>query len=533
MTREHSHRQASRVPDNPAWRSDVISLVMPALFSIPRRAEKRSRDAIRRTFVDIGTMSASLASGEHQIVYGRRGTGKTHALENLAGSLRERGHTVVTVDLRPIGFAGSHYLASADGIARSSQQAIIDLLEDIHQQLFTRSLELMECGVDVTTLVNHLDAFAKASCDVEIVGSYESTEETATTDRADDRMAMTLSATPSVAIEWGSASESTVISKRVQSGIPRFSLMFGPISRALKGIVDCLPDNSLCLILDEWNALPLSVQPLVADFLRRCVLPVDGLMVKIAAIHARSQFSYRSSDGYVGFELGADIMQDLDLDEYMAWNGHDTRAEDFFRNLFCRHIAEHWRDEAGGRPPVVSAWHLNKAIPDFQYLVIAAGGVPRDAINVAAMAAQESGDQPIELRHIAAATRRWFLNDKESRIGTDHPIQRVLQSLRSYAEANRRRGFLLDRHHDARAPEIQDLYDSRIIHRIATGVGPGGRYDAFILDFGVYADKASSPGSLRMWRENWMSNWRDFDAAHSREVRQAVLTVEDLRRCVR
>src|SRR5947209_10267572 len=85
------------------WASEAQSLVVPALFSIPRRAERCSGEGIRRTYVDVGLVEASLASREHQVVFGRRGTGKTHALENLAQSLRDRGHAVIMVDLRTIG----------------------------------------------------------------------------------------------------------------------------------------------------------------------------------------------------------------------------------------------------------------------------------------------------------------------------------------------------------------------------------------------------------------------------------------------
>src|SRR5689334_21202901 len=92
------------------WPNEALGLVMPALLNLPRRAERRSGEGIRRTFVDVGAVAASLASGEHQVIFGRRGTGKTHALANLAQSLRERRQAVISIDLRTIGSAGSYYL---------------------------------------------------------------------------------------------------------------------------------------------------------------------------------------------------------------------------------------------------------------------------------------------------------------------------------------------------------------------------------------------------------------------------------------
>jgi hypothetical protein len=51
---------------------------------IPRRAESADRATLTTTFVAAGSCSAMLHSADHQIVYGRRGAGKTHALLHLS-----------------------------------------------------------------------------------------------------------------------------------------------------------------------------------------------------------------------------------------------------------------------------------------------------------------------------------------------------------------------------------------------------------------------------------------------------------------
>jgi len=515
--------------------NEALNIVLPALVHLPRRAERRSGDAIRRTFVDLGTLSTSLSTEEHQIIYGRRGTGKTHALENLVQQIRSGEATAISIDLRTIGSAGSYYLAGPDGIATGATRVIVDLLEETHHQLLHRSLQLMDDGVDVTLLVRHLDALAAASADVEVVGNTETSEELASARRDNHSFGASVSGSPSLALSVAAAEERSRTYKRSQAGLERYSLKFGPIARSLAGVVACLPHNTLWIVLDEWSALPLGVQPLVADFLRRCWLPVAGLVVKIAAIQARSQFNLYGGGQYLGLELGADIMQDLDLDEYLAWNARSSRADEFFHLLFSQHISEYWRAKGRNIKPEEARQRLRYAIPpsDFPYLVMAGGGVPRDAISVASMAASESGYHKIDWQHISAATRKWFLNDKESYIRSDHASRRVLQNLRMYVKTQHRRGFMLDRHHDGRAPEIQDLYDARIVHRIVRGVGPEAKYDAFLLDFGLYADMVSESDRLKGWRENWLSKWSDFDTTKAPEVRQSVLLMEDLRRIKR
>lgn len=514
-----------------SWRDgEPTSIVMPALLNIPRRAERNSGDAVRRTFVDLGAIATSMASAEHQVVFGRRGTGKTHALENLTESLRRKSRTVVSVDLRTIGSAGSYYLSGPDGVPTSVTRIIVDVLEAIHQQVLETSLRLIEDNHDVTGLVHALDALGETVCSVEVVGTIDVTTERSAADRNARSFSATLASAPSVGLLLNDEETRSYSHRRAESGVERYTLRFGPLVRSLRALVQSLPGETLWIILDEWSALPAPLQPLVADFIRRCLLPVPGVVVKIGAIFGRSQFCRYDNGVYVGIELGADMMQDVDLDEYLIGNAGNRRAEEFFMNLFTRHIAEYWRGEGQQIPSGEIRDALSAVIPDFTYLLMAGGGVPRDTINVAGVAAQHAGAAPMTVHEIGAAAHRWFLNDKESQVRSNRAARRVLEGLRAYAQRNHRRGFLLDRHYDAAAPEIQDLYDARIIHQIANGVGPGAKYVAYLIDFGLYADLISDADRARAWKDNWLSNWRDFDPTKSPEVRRALLTIEHLRK---
>lgn len=70
-----------------------------AFLGVQRRAEAVDRQTLVQTFVDIGALFAVLSSRDHQIVYGRRGTGKTHALLYVAEQAKKQGAIPVYVDL--------------------------------------------------------------------------------------------------------------------------------------------------------------------------------------------------------------------------------------------------------------------------------------------------------------------------------------------------------------------------------------------------------------------------------------------------
>ena len=92
--------------------SPVVSRneVLNKLFiKFAKRAEKIDKEALVETFVDVGPLLALLSTIDNQILYGRRGTGKTHALVYLAETVKNKGDIPVYVDLRSIGSTGGIY----------------------------------------------------------------------------------------------------------------------------------------------------------------------------------------------------------------------------------------------------------------------------------------------------------------------------------------------------------------------------------------------------------------------------------------
>jgi Cdc6-like AAA superfamily ATPase len=80
-----------------------------AFLGVQRRAESVDRETLVQTFVDIGALFTVLSSRDRQIVYGRRGTGKTHALLYLGEQAKKDQAIPVYIDLRYIGSSGGLY----------------------------------------------------------------------------------------------------------------------------------------------------------------------------------------------------------------------------------------------------------------------------------------------------------------------------------------------------------------------------------------------------------------------------------------
>jgi len=453
-----------------------------ALMRIPRRAENTDRHTLATTYVSAGSFSAMLHSTDHQVLYGRRGTGKTHALQYLSDVIDRAGDIAVYLDLRTIGSSGG---PESDAATRGTQ-LLVDTLEAVHDELLALAVESED------RLLGSLDALAEAATVVEVVGEVE--RESKTAGSSESKHGFDVSPTPSAKITAERRHTASAENRVRRTGVERHHVVFGPLSRALRDISRSLGHRRLWLLLDEWSSVPMDLQPLLADLLRRSVLPVTGITVKIAAIERRSRFSVPGPDGdYVGIELGADAATAVSLDDFLVFNRARTDAQEFFGQLFFNHSKELLVRMVSTSAPTDAAAFVEQTFQRnaFPELVRAAEGVPRDAINIAALAAQYAHSDLIDLEDVRRAARDWYLRDKQAAIDSNPTARATLRKLVDEVVGKRRsRTFLLERSEDADHPAVDVLYDARLLHVLRRGIvdkhHPGTLYDGFAIDYGCY-----------------------------------------------
>ena len=79
------------------------------LVQISKRAEKLEKEYIIDSFVNVGNLLSALSVNEHTVLFGRRGTGKTHFLRYLAEQKNKLGDLAFYIDMRSIGSNGGIY----------------------------------------------------------------------------------------------------------------------------------------------------------------------------------------------------------------------------------------------------------------------------------------------------------------------------------------------------------------------------------------------------------------------------------------
>ena len=469
-----------------------------AFIGISRRAESVDRKTLVKTFVDIGPLLTVLSSRDHQIVYGRRGTGKTHALVYLAEQESAKNGTSVYVDLRNIGSSGGLYGDPEIPLPQRATRLVLDLVAAVHDELLSASLTL---DLDLSQVGPALDDLASASTEIEVLGETKveaSTSGRQTTEES-SQVQVSLAQAPAAAAGWFSKHNSTTGSdSRVsQAGNSRYRLHFGRVSNALSRVVGALSSHTLLVILDEWSAVPLDLQPYLADLVRRAFFPITGLTVKIAAIEQRTNFKIGEGSDYTGIEVGADASADVDLDDYMVFDNNEERAVQFFKELVFSHYRSenHGINEGEPKPEFATADDLIQAAftqhNAFDDFVKSAEGVPRDAFNVLSIGAQRGMDERISIPTIRVAARTWYQRDKEAAIRSNTDAQDLLNWIIDEVIAHRKaRAFLLRT--NTRHPLIDALFDARLLHVVKKSISgqeeAGVRYDAYKLDYGCYVD---------------------------------------------
>jgi hypothetical protein len=486
-------------------------------------------------------IAAALEAVDHQILYGRRGTGKTHALRFLQTLEKSRGDVALYFDLRTVGSPEGLFLGDVTSITERAARLLIDLLAQLHDGLLEAVLEDETMLAD-SALVAKLDALLSAITTIRVAGEVEISHEGERheAESSTSALGVRLGSDASVEARLGtqSGTERRDLVREVRRGTEAFALNFSDIARSLRELASGLNGRRIWLLLDEWSSVPPDLQPLLGEFVVRCILPLSSFTVKIAAIEQQTNFRQRLQHGTnVGIEVGADVAANVDLDEFMVFEQHEERARDFFRGLLFKHLTS-GVDSTELVPGLDSEADVVRVIftdsRAFDELVRAAEGVPRDAINIAAKAGLRASDRLISVPDVRVAARGWYQTDKETALRGHEEAARLLNwIIDSVIRQKRSRGFLVNQRSSG-VSLLQALFDARVLHIVRKGYSaqdaPGERFDVYVIDYGAYIDliqTKNAPGGMLPCGEEGEEAWVDVPTQDLRSIRRSILDLDN------
>lgn len=479
--------------------------LLDALMKVERRADRLEDDKVVATYVDFRAIRSALHSTDNGVIFGRRGTGKTHALRYLVEKEREKGNFAAFIDMETdTGSTGGRYSDQSIPISERATRLLVDILAIVHSRLFDDA----RAGRTIAN-VDLLDRLASSLRQVVVVEDAEIESESSRDQGGSAEVAASINAAGANLTVRGERHDSASSRDRFfGTGLVRHRIHFGEVSAILRELLSNHEAPRCWIVIDEWTAVPIELQPYVAQMLRSLLFGLPKVTVRIAAIPHRAEWKILGVRGsYIGLEVGAELFPLFDLDDFAVFPASSRavqkdRSIAFFTSLLYKHISQALRDagleELESPEQMVSL--LFTQTTALHELAKAAEGVPRDALNIiwlaAGRVAEGSKVSTPDIRHAAASH---FQTTKETHLNGVSQARQLIDAIRSDVIGTRKaRAFLLLQQH-ARNPLIQQLMDDRILHLIKRGYSSpderGIRYDVLEIDYGLYVDMLGTTGA--------------------------------------
>jgi hypothetical protein len=504
-------------------KSELFSPAVDQLLTLLEEGARASKRFVTRFVEPMHGTLRRAQNKRHQIVFGRRGSGKSSLLYKTAHDLAVKGYPVAYVDLEP--FKGHHYpdilisvllatliklqnwVASTPpakgrrawwtaGLTHKKTQKQIDrgrllglltsvtddLKKELHLADSSKLVSTVERGASKTTqkkaqaqLGAHIPGLDD-KLEAEIAGGQTQSSKTATT-------------------EESTRSKIDYLHRRILDYHEIFALL------------NELTDSDSYLFLDDLYHIIRTDQARLLDYFHR-IAKGHHLWLKIGTIKHRSTWYVPSPQptGLKTSDDADDINLDLTLEKFSI-------AQKFLSSILDAYIKE-----AGTSPrdTLVSPGGLER-------LVIASGGVPRDflalfrkAIGEARERLTSNPDHPRGTRIVAedvnmAAGEYGDSKKEEFQKDTfedETQLPEALEKIRRFClQRNRSNVFLIEQ--DASEPDfdrVQELIDLRLVHHVKSRVTvsdrPGKVYRALLLDFSQYT------GARRQYDIDMIEFWK-------------------------
>jgi hypothetical protein len=464
------------------------------LQMISRRAERLDAHQQAETFVSLGGIEHTLLNHDNRVIFGRRGTGKTHVMSFVADAAKKKGEMALLLDLRTIGSNSYIYTDESISLPERATHLLRDFLSALHDALLDQ-ITAPRSRHDVNRLSPLIDQLGNAVKEVIVRESVERKH----VDQGSSESTVGAEGTAKASALLGSlelkgkgehkqtGGTSTEI---VEKGHPRLSVNIGEVSRALSEVAS-RASTRIWVLVDEWSTLPELLQPYLADFIKRTLFPIRNYSVQIAAIEQRSSFREGQGTEIIGIELGSDAFADINLDDHLVFENSPQRAIAFFKEMLYRHLVAVTDNGAPARDADDFIRTAFTQASTFRELVRACEGVPRDAINILQIAATRAQDEKISIPHIRDAAKDWYERDKATYVNSNTEADALLHWIVKGVIGDRKAKAFMVRS-DTRNEILERLFDERILHvakkSYSTKQEPGIRYTVWKLDYGCYVD---------------------------------------------
>ena len=395
------------------------------------RAEYNSEKNYLEYYAGLETLD-KVISIKDQIIYGRRGTGKTHLLKALQEKLLadDQKYLPVYIDLRTF----KPTLESNNDLYYALiifQEIVVEVLKCVYVNLdylyqeYTVEQQKIIIDPQRRKILALLEKFNR-SFDGK---SFTKMGETGFRVNEVKKLATNLKIAKIPEL-FGSKE----VNKEIESEDEKIKyISFSDMSDAISELLEAVDIDRIFCLLDEWSEIPETSQYILAEFLKRTFVP-KKVTLKIAAIPNRTQLI---SENRIGLEDGGDIFG-FPLDNRYIYELYPEITKAFFNELLYKQLYlmapqlyEIFYDNKEKRPVhnFINIFLANQALRE---ILIASAGIPRDFLNIFISAYNifftKTNNRHLVVADIRNATVEWYGVDKKKTVDANSNAKLLLEN---------------------------------------------------------------------------------------------------------
>lgn len=434
---------------------------------------------------------------KNQVIYGRRGTGKTHLLrvlqETMLDNYSKDRKLPIYIDMRnvkpfvsndnPVYYA----LVVFKELALEFLKTIfenIDIIYDIDPFDVNQRAYLSDRQKRISKFFNEFNYKLEGNTLTKI-GDIDFTINEIKT------ISQKITVSQEAALEL--SNQNTQDIKTDQSRIKY--LTFSQINDIISELISEIDSEGVFFLIDEWSEIPLEYQPIVSELLKRAFI-TSSITLKIAAIPNRTVLIKEN----LGLEDGGDIFG-YPLDNRYIYELNPELTKSFFNELLFNHLYSNdeiiYKDFLDKKTNMPLKGFINEFFANQAYreILIASAGIPRDFINIFTNSynvfIDRNGSQKrIAVADIRTATVSWYETDKKKTVDANNNAKILLNKIISDIIINKKRCHFLIAEKYENNKVLQDLIDLRVIHLRKKGIShkdiKGVTYNVYYIDYACY-----------------------------------------------
>lgn len=505
---------------------DFINSLENALTN--SKAEKLPNDSHYPLYVGTDLME-QMKTNDNQIIWGRRGTGKTHLLKAFNQYINDDpecqclSYYISCDDIifeTPVSLDFKDDLEKMKYCARETFKQFMYSLID---QIITTYEDIIEKKYYFGEKKETEKKRIKSSCDKYLADLYgniiegvpqkidtntnESISLLCNKSHSSIKSAMVSISTPvdykdsKLKLEFGADKERKNIEeiKSVKETSIEYDFSFTHFHNSFIKMIKSLEAKCLYICIDElWlidEKSSISYQPLFLDYLKRTLFSIPNVSIKIASIRETTKLNSKTTmlENF-GLQAGHDIIETANLDsmQYTIDELYEKFLEILWAriNYFSEERKNQNKDSIYSKEYIVNTIFKNEQ--NLNKLISFSHGIPRYFLyamkNALVNMKYDLSKYYLHSYYLSEVIINIFINEKRSSMPmNDNSIYKIITD---YANTNGSNFFLLSTEHSKQFNvDINNLIYVEILHRIPSGMTPNSimdSYKAYYIDTGKY-----------------------------------------------